>query len=392
MDAEKNTRQSPTATKQMKPRKFRSSCDACSASKVKCGQEQPQCVRCMNLGIHCNYSPSRRMGKPPASARQLSKSSNISLSDSEKQSSSNRVKRRQLTPPSELNIPRPSIENNQSTFDFPLMATPDLMSFNWQDDFFTTATFDAPSASSSESSGIQLTSSNLLDFNFDFTADHTQLNNPFIFGDGNSLDSSISSSQDPMYEHSQMISANPTQSRAKSSTQSSLNVPIMGGRQADFSRTPSPTPFLDPVSSIDQVLITNKAEIENAYSLLACEDDCSRDPHFALTLALICNKIMAMYEAIIKPPPPSTDSLPSGCIGITVGAYKMDAEDEERMRIQIVVNELRKVKGLVDKYASKYCRPDGSIGVGNDDIYSALVQFLRSKFTTTLQDLLRRLE
>jgi hypothetical protein len=34
----------------------------------------------------------------------------------------------------------------------------------------------------------------------------------------------------------------------------------------------------------------------------------------------------------------------------------MDTDDEERMRIQIVVNELRKVKGLIDEYASKYCK------------------------------------
>lgn len=97
-----------------------------------------------------------------------------------------------------------------------------------------------------------------------------------------------------------------------------------------------------------------------------------------------------MYEAVIKPSPSPSDASSSGCIGITVGAYKMDAEDEERMRLQIVVNELRKVKGLVDKYASKYCTEDGLME--GHEIYSALVSFLRTKFATTLQDLLTRLE
>lgn len=383
MDFEKNTLQSPpTSTKPVKPRKFRSSCDTCSASKVKCSQEQPQCTRCVNLGVHCNYSPSRRMGKPPASARQLSKS-NISSSDSERQNNPSPAKKRQLSPPSEINIPVPSIENNQCTFDHSLMDTPDFVSMNWQDDLFTTATFDGPL-----SSDIQLTSPNLFDFNFNFPADSAQVNNQFIFGDDSSLGSSTASVQDPLFEPLQLFPSNTSQSTTKASPRSSLTVPDLCTHQAQFSRTPSPTPFLEPASSIDQVLITNKAEIENAYALLAC--DCSHNPHFALTLALLCNKILAMYEAVIKPSPPSSDSSSSGCIGITVGAYKMDAEDEERMRIQIVVNELRKVKGLVDKYASKYCTVDESMG--DDGIYSALVQFLRSKFATTLQDLLTRLE
>jgi hypothetical protein len=59
----------PFPGKPVKPRKFRSSCNACSASKVKCNQEQPRCTRCTNLGINCNYSPPQRMGKPPAAAR-----------------------------------------------------------------------------------------------------------------------------------------------------------------------------------------------------------------------------------------------------------------------------------------------------------------------------------
>lgn len=49
--------------------KFRASCDACSASKVKCDQALPTCARCTNIGVRCNYSPSRRMGKPPGKGR-----------------------------------------------------------------------------------------------------------------------------------------------------------------------------------------------------------------------------------------------------------------------------------------------------------------------------------
>ncbi|KEQ70846.1 hypothetical protein M436DRAFT_65669 [Aureobasidium namibiae CBS 147.97] len=58
-----------TTTLSGRSRKLRASCDRCSASKVKCGQERPACLRCVNSSRPCNYSVSRRLGKPPASDR-----------------------------------------------------------------------------------------------------------------------------------------------------------------------------------------------------------------------------------------------------------------------------------------------------------------------------------
>lgn len=51
----KNTLESP---------KLRASCDGCYLAKIKCGKERPQCGRCANHGITCQYSPSQRIGKP----------------------------------------------------------------------------------------------------------------------------------------------------------------------------------------------------------------------------------------------------------------------------------------------------------------------------------------
>ncbi|KAH8807199.1 hypothetical protein F5884DRAFT_832995 [Xylogone sp. PMI_703] len=44
--------------------KIRNSCDACQASKIKCGQEKPNCYRCATRGRHCRYSISKRRGRP----------------------------------------------------------------------------------------------------------------------------------------------------------------------------------------------------------------------------------------------------------------------------------------------------------------------------------------
>lgn len=39
-------------------------CDTCSASKIKCEKQRPQCSRCNKLGYQCFYSPARRKGRP----------------------------------------------------------------------------------------------------------------------------------------------------------------------------------------------------------------------------------------------------------------------------------------------------------------------------------------
>ena len=47
------------------PRRLRSSCDSCGSAKVRCDRDRPQCRRCVTLGVSCNYSASRKIGKPP---------------------------------------------------------------------------------------------------------------------------------------------------------------------------------------------------------------------------------------------------------------------------------------------------------------------------------------
>ncbi|KAH8756022.1 hypothetical protein F5883DRAFT_430162, partial [Diaporthe sp. PMI_573] len=39
---------------------LRSACDACGSAKVRCDKSKPECVRCTNRGLPCNYSVSRR--------------------------------------------------------------------------------------------------------------------------------------------------------------------------------------------------------------------------------------------------------------------------------------------------------------------------------------------
>ncbi|KAJ5640844.1 transcriptional regulator family: Fungal Specific TF [Penicillium herquei] len=61
---------------------YRSSCDPCASSKVRCTKEQPHCSRCVHNGLKCIYSRSRRRGKPP-SRKPLVQIPSSSLSDSQ---------------------------------------------------------------------------------------------------------------------------------------------------------------------------------------------------------------------------------------------------------------------------------------------------------------------
>ncbi|KAF4242553.1 hypothetical protein CNMCM8980_000511 [Aspergillus fumigatiaffinis] len=48
--------------------KFRSSCDSCLSTKVKCSQTRPACARCTHHGRQCVYSQYRKIGRPSAKA------------------------------------------------------------------------------------------------------------------------------------------------------------------------------------------------------------------------------------------------------------------------------------------------------------------------------------
>ncbi|KAI2627779.1 hypothetical protein GGR54DRAFT_431727 [Hypoxylon sp. NC1633] len=60
--------------------KLKDSCDACSASKVRCTKEKPSCARCTRLGNQCSYSVTRRMGRPYPGGRTQNQSQSQSKS------------------------------------------------------------------------------------------------------------------------------------------------------------------------------------------------------------------------------------------------------------------------------------------------------------------------
>ncbi|MCJ1468519.1 hypothetical protein MMC07_007148 [Pseudocyphellaria aurata] len=160
----------------------------------------------------------------------------------------------------------------------------------------------------------------------------------------------------------------------------------------------SPINMAHRTLTIDRVLINNKTAIENVYRFLACP--CSLDLGFSLAVTLICYHIIERYKAIAGATPTthSTSSRPASATAmllttrITVGEYLVDAEDEYRMGIQLVVNQLRKMRGLVEKYGERYCFGLDGNKERHEGIFSALEMFLKSKLEETVTYMVHALQ
>lgn len=61
------SRPTPPPHTTVQPTRYKSACDQCHDSKVKCDGASPLCKRCADTGQPCRYSVAARTGKPPGS-------------------------------------------------------------------------------------------------------------------------------------------------------------------------------------------------------------------------------------------------------------------------------------------------------------------------------------
>ncbi|OCK80659.1 hypothetical protein K432DRAFT_434619 [Lepidopterella palustris CBS 459.81] len=375
-----------------RPPKLRSSCDICANAKVKCDRERPVCQRCLNSGMRCNYSISRRMGKPPASARkdnnqtstpkqQGTKSSprrSSGLSTPERDSHKSFLNDQQLGGGS---IPD---HLNDAGLDNSLLNYDHSPSLPWNDlNFMTEASVD-PNTFTSET---LLSTSALL----------------ALEGSMNFMDNWGSADHGSDLAR---VSSGSTDQFHGSDLEFSPSFDVHGGQS--FCTTFNPSSGSDEnnpaaPSTIDQVLATNRRAITTFHQLLQCP--CSSNSGLVLAIALIILKILSCYGAIGRSTSSRTSnsrpmssaasgsSTPWGMdtnveremvldIPITMGAYQIDSEDEQHLKLQLVLNELRKVSKLIDAFAGRYCRG----GPGGDGIYGALEKFLRGELRNATKE------
>ncbi|KAL9044525.1 MAG: hypothetical protein Q9214_002343 [Letrouitia sp. 1 TL-2023] len=347
------------------PFRLRSTCDACSAAKVKCDKKQPVCDRCRTNGFKCSYSPSRRHGK-----HSWKKFSEFGL-----------------TPPGIAPAPEPVM---------------DVDSGDGQ-------------ASSGTGDGSGGDDATFVDFNalgdgFEVNPNWTGLNLGIDLSNGfgpsddvhvhdrtgtgtNSISPSVSNSiwdgpsSIPTTAASSVSEAPPTRTapadcEAEAFTAlHSLHLCTMlhadhpGESKQTATRTS--TSFggvTDRMPPLDKVLCFNRAAISTLKELL--DAPCVQQPHLALLYMTIASKVLFWYRLVVssqyqsksgprspnsnsynasngQPSPLSTSSNTSDRavrpVPFQIGVFDLEDEDQKLLMKGVLLREVRKLESVVDK-------------------------------------------
>lgn len=150
----------------------------------------------------------------------------------------------------------------------------------------------------------------------------------------------------------------------------------------------------DGLPTLDAVLSTNKAAVDKLYVLLGCP--CSANPHFSTTIAFTITKILSWYQAVAgvnqqgAESPVNTQMEAFTHTPISLGEFRLEVEDEDTFRTQLVLVELRKVEKLIDKFSERYCKTANPAETGIDGgVYDALEALLRTRVRDTFKITMR---
>lgn len=319
--------------------KLRSSCDACNQAKVKCTKTRPMCARCAKHGdSDCVYGISLRAGKRRSHGVADMTSKSVEASP--------------------VNTP----DENDWSFD-----PSDLMTLE-PELYSTLFGYDTPPPS----------------------------HDAFSMNDGpyqQALpDPSIGSFALPRQRDAARIMS-PTSSGLESSPQFRSFSSISEATSCNcFSTVFLTLNTLHQLSesehtTFDVALARNKEAVALCLNTLKC--GCSNDSTFVMMIASLITKIISIYQL---PSNPSTasgttlgrDSTPTTA-RLTLGAYNLDQEDEERFKMEIVRVELKKVELLVSRLKEKFCQAHPEYEMR---AYEALVVFLSGKLRSALEMLM----
>ena len=447
----------PTPSKALSPRreapKLRASCDGCGTAKVKCNRGQPECGRCVALGLTCVYRLSRQFGKPPRKRLAVDLDAATTLSYKKRpawtvQSRENRSamgfgQSQSVNEPAQLTdiLPLPSginsmsnIEsrNNHATMGF---GQPQSASEPAQLNFLDPVTDTTlPLAS-----GINST----LSF-----YEQTQLVSPFLtslsldewpqfdsFGPDIEISSAIKNSA---LESRLSASALEPVSTMRTSSESNEPHSCPRGSYEIFRDLICPSPSLhapeansDTVSAqFDQVLHFNRNAIERLSQLLKCP--CAKSGHRAMVHASIVSRILIWYQQAAEwtdssswgARPTALTASPTSCsvsslsppssgaaagtgrtspltltqstgfavadVPVSMGTFNIeDPNVQAAFRNQLVLSELKKIANLIDLFVSQDSGESSANGVTS--LYSHLGAWLRGEHSRIVRILRARL-
>ena len=392
--------QPDAGSKSAKPdsRRLRASCDGCYMSKVKCTKETPTCARCVNHGVVCKYSPSQRVGKPRR------------LRDDQQVHEKSKTQDAGAEPSSSCSTSDASVN-------------PPLYSWN--------VNFD-PSVVA-RGSGISLDDISRI-WQGAFSLPDSERES---FGEGSGCNSSLSSPSNSLPKPVESVQDYPITSHASSGSLETMVTPTPSQQPQPFlssepmllqdeftdlyfPQLPEPTTVPSHLSSsetclcgnttfdilrslhdqasniaFDKILAANKSAVNTITTLLSCP--CTRDSTSIMTLAVALTKIMSLYQSIGRssflafaansnPDAHAASLLPTP---ITLGAYQVDRAEEEQIKLQVVLNDLRKVDSIMAKFQKRFC-----VGPVRHEtrVYGELVTFLRRRLRDIQEGLQKDLQ
>ena len=402
--------------------KLRASCDVCSKSKVKCDKERPTCRRCINSSTICHYSPSLRIAKIAGSSKSSRTSNAIrgrhgkaSFKSTHTPYSPDQGTRNELAGQHASNQSC-TIQPDVSTFSIetPILDIGNTISTSWLDgatsfhdisddwlaewsqipaaayensilttppDNFPTIRSDLPDTTTPKTSeAVSPTQSHLSVQQTAVTSNEHEHRHRSSFADdfeGNQTGFA-----------NQVASPTPVNGASLSHdctdlAKSTLNAVCL--RSADGSRATLP--------AIDTALLINENAVKNIFTLLTCTRD--HDPYLPFIVTVITSKIIAWYHAVgrVEASNASVSSFAAAeavvHVPLTLGTYKPCSDYETRMKIQLVLGKLRKVKSLVEKFGERFSYKDKCNSNQEIGVYSALESFLKARLWETEEDLKR---
>jgi hypothetical protein len=137
--------------------------------------------------------------------------------------------------------------------------------------------------------------------------------------------------------------------------------------------------------TLETVLDNNKSAIDKVIVLLSCP--CSSNPHFSTTIAFTIIKILSWYQSIagMNQSPAESPIITQMETFSHKPAFGIPgADDEDKLRTQQILKELRRVEKLVDRFAERYCKTPNNNGI-DTAVYGSLEHMLRTRVRDTFK-------
>ena len=344
--------------------KLRASCDGCYTAKLKCSKERPTCPRCRDLGLICHYSPTQRTGKPRATRTQ--------------------------TQPQLLylsHLPQPSQVTQASgwTLNGTANKAQSIATTKPHTQSVTEANhpqvLEHPSSTRSESSFSDRSTSAITSaaLDEDLLAQWPEyLPTP----EEGSLHGFSNGFMDPTNDSTRSAATHelfPRLNQAAGLKGCDCFYSLVQALHTIQAQSQCPS-----MNSLDIILNDSKDMISRGENMLNCT--CSEDGALVMLLAGLIAKHLAFFQPASGTSASSmsastfSENVPSCASRVTIGKYIMDGEDEQRLRIEIILMELQKLSNLILKYRGKF----SSLSVGYESqTYETVFNFLYTRLGET---------